>query len=1157
MEELGRGGMGEVYRAQDLVRGRQVALKRLSRRQANSPAAVLAFQDEFRRMARMRHPHLVEVLDYGIDEGVPFLVMELVPGEAPGARGPVEAGQLVRWLGQLARALAFLHSRNLLHRDLKPANLRITPEGVLKLLDFGLMTPMGSLSEGDTLSGTPAYAPPEAIRGGVLTAASDLYSLGALAYHLLAGHPPFQGSRREVLLAHLHSAPRRLGLERPDLPPGLEALIARLMEKDPARRYPDCGALLADLAPLAGEPLALETPAQRGGYLYPSRVVGRKAELQRLQEGLEGLLQGRGGCLLLGAPAGSGKTRLLQELRLEALVREVPVLWGTAPEAGGAVYGLMAEVLAQAVPLSTEEELSRYGGILAGVVPALRQGGLEPEPLPPSPFEAGQRLGEAAAAWFQSVTARTPLVLIADELHRADRASLLLLNHLARELRRSPLLIAAAFRSDEVGPAHAVWHAVEEGVARHLSLNPFSEEELADFLEAILGDPHLPPEFLQAVHGITGGNPFFVTEFLRDLIEGDRLVRSEGKWVYPVFTGAEALPRSIESVILSRLERLSPAGRRLAHLGAVMGDSLELSAWRDLSGLGDEAFLDALEELRQGQFVQEHRGHLAFLHDRQRAAVYDRIPQEERRELHRRVGEHLEQRADPLADGAGAAVLAQHFYRADRPHPGVRYLLEAGEDALSRFVDVEAFTHFRRAAELLEAHPEYPGRDEALLAIYERAGEFSSAVWIDAATCLNWFDRAIAHHRRAGNAEKLFGLTLSRLITAAIAGRYGEARAMVEAVEREGTVTPGTLPWAVFYGVGVCLLDWYQGHLTACRSHSDEAIRIFSAHQEELTTDLWHAFSWALFWREKWRAYAGTPICREGIDRICRMVEEGRSDKNIRWHTMTAVGAEAAFTGRYRDLLAWAEEAAERSRELGKVHWYECWISHSYLYGSLGAGHLAGLEDHIRRVKASSDPYQRRLGTLFEGRLALELDDLAAARTSLERFLTQEEAEGPDNSYLEGFIYLAEACLRQGDLARARAALGQGLHLATEGPLANPLHELQLLRLEAERVGREGDFDRARSLASQSLALACTAENPLQEALARATLARFLPPDSSEAREHRNRAAALLEELGNTWQIRRLGLSGPGGGAGEAAPEGSFRGGLSADMPEETEAGWA
>jgi eukaryotic-like serine/threonine-protein kinase len=244
-ERIAAGGMGEVWRAFDTVLDRLVAVKLLRAEYAGHSETLARFRAEARHAASLSHPGIAQVYDYG-ETGhghPPYLVMELVDGPALTgllARGPLDAATAMDVIAQAAGALHAAHSAGLVHRDIKPGNLLVGPAGQLKITDFGIAHAAGSapITRTGTLIGTPAYLAPERLAGASATAASDLYSLGIVAWECLAGARPFTGLEVEIAVAH-----RDLPL--PPLPPGVPAqvaaMVAELAAKDPAARPATAG----------------------------------------------------------------------------------------------------------------------------------------------------------------------------------------------------------------------------------------------------------------------------------------------------------------------------------------------------------------------------------------------------------------------------------------------------------------------------------------------------------------------------------------------------------------------------------------------------------------------------------------------------------------------------------------------------------------------------------------------------------------------------------------------------------------------------------------------------------------------------------------------------------------------------------------------------
>ncbi len=202
LELLGRGGMGSVYRARQVSLGRLVALKVIARRLAADERFVARFEREARAAAAVHHPNIVAVYSVGEDSGQHYIAMELVAGEGLDAlvkrEGPLPQDRALRMMKQVTAALAAAHEADIVHRDIKPSNILLAAEESVKVADFGLAKRMATdvtVTQTGAMMGTPLYHPPEAARGERYDARSDLYSLGATFYHLLAGKPPFEGEK--------------------------------------------------------------------------------------------------------------------------------------------------------------------------------------------------------------------------------------------------------------------------------------------------------------------------------------------------------------------------------------------------------------------------------------------------------------------------------------------------------------------------------------------------------------------------------------------------------------------------------------------------------------------------------------------------------------------------------------------------------------------------------------------------------------------------------------------------------------------------------------------------------------------------------------------------------------------------------------------------
>ncbi|WP_457032020.1 serine/threonine-protein kinase [Kitasatospora sp. P5_F3] len=279
---LGRGGMGEVWRAYDPRLDRQVAIKFLPPRSAEEHRVRERFRREARVTAQLKHPGITQVFDSGAQDGQLYLVMELLDGRDLGAvlkerTSGLPVDQAVELAAQVADALSHAHRASIVHRDIKPANLMLLPGSRVKVCDFGLagfIRADSDLTQEGTLLGTPAYMAPEQCRRDQLDGRADLYALGCVLFALLTGSPPFSpyGDQWVVMLDHLHTPPPLLASRRPGIPDELERLVAALLSKQPDARPGYAGVVAEQLRDL-GRPRHHTVPAPAPA-LAPAKTVG-------------------------------------------------------------------------------------------------------------------------------------------------------------------------------------------------------------------------------------------------------------------------------------------------------------------------------------------------------------------------------------------------------------------------------------------------------------------------------------------------------------------------------------------------------------------------------------------------------------------------------------------------------------------------------------------------------------------------------------------------------------------------------------------------------------------------------------------------------------------------------------------------------------------
>ena len=419
-DRIAAGGAGEVWRAADAVLGRAVAVKLLRPEYAGNGEMLARFRAEARYAALVCHPGVVPVYDYGQGGpvGAPFLVMELVDGPSladVAACGPLEPAWVLDMAGQVAAGLAAAHAQGLVHRDIKPANLLLAPGGTVKITDFGIASAAGSasLTLAGTLPGTPGYLAPERAAGAPATAASDLYSLGVVAWECLAGAPPFTGTPLEIALAH---ADRVMPPLPATIPAGVADLVAELTAKDPAAR-----------------PASAASVAARTGQLRAAITGTATSTMARPAAGRPGPLPPTLAAITVHHTPRLGRLRLgrLRPRQLAALAVAVLLAAWLAAEMSGAAsrtHPASPASAASGVPAARMvmvDDAALAGQPVGPVLSQLRRAGLRPSVVrvPDGHLAAGTVISVRPAG--QVLAGRTVIVTtaIAPAGHRRGRGN--------------------------------------------------------------------------------------------------------------------------------------------------------------------------------------------------------------------------------------------------------------------------------------------------------------------------------------------------------------------------------------------------------------------------------------------------------------------------------------------------------------------------------------------------------------------------------------------------------------------------------------------------------------------------------------------------------------------------------------------------------------
>ncbi len=776
---LGEGRRKRVYLALDRRLEREVAIALIKPEGLDQTGLARAWR-EGQAMARLSgHQNTVAVYDIGeSDDGGLYLVSQYLAGgdldaliaESGDRHVPIE--RVLQIALDVTRGLQHAHAHNILHRDLKPSNVWLTDDGVAKLGDFGLAIALehARLTVEGMMVGTVAYMSPEQALGRTADQRSDLYSLGALLYEVLCSRPPFTGDDPVAIVSqHLNTAPVAPSWHRADVPPALDALVLSLLEKAPQRRPQSAVEVVATLSAIVPGP-AGEAPEQRdlrAARTVHSAFVGRRREVEVLQAALDEAAGGHGRLMMIAGESGIGKSRLAIETAAYAGLRGLQVLRGRCHEGGGApAFWPWIEVIRshvhEADAGTLRSDLGSGASEIAQIVSEVRERLPSlPEPTVVAPEQARFRLFDSISSFLRNAARRRPLAILLDDLHAADEPSLLLLQFLARELRDAPMLVLGTYRDDEIDREHPLSDVIatarrETGYGR-VRLHGLSEPEVREMLESIAERPLERPDeiaLVKVVHRETDGNPYFIEEVIRHLLETGALSNRDGGWVSERRSiETLAIPDGVRDVVRHRLARLSPECSHVLSIAAVVGREFRYEVLARVGKLPVEQVLELLDHALTAGVIEEPPGELgcyrfasAVIHD----VLYAEVAPRRRRVLHGEIAETVIY----LSQGElerHLAELAHHFLKAGSEQDverAVYFAQRAGRRAARQLAYEEAAAQFERALQALKIMPDDDGErvGPLLLELGDarwRAGQIATAreAYLAAAYSARDYDR--------------------------------------------------------------------------------------------------------------------------------------------------------------------------------------------------------------------------------------------------------------------------------------------------------------------------------------------------------------------------------------------------------------------------------
>lgn len=710
---LGQGGMGAVYLCTDRITDTKLALKRVitTKPEPNStlPASPnaspmitaqfeeehsegairLALSQEFETLASLRHPNIISVLDYGFDQSKqPFFTMPLLQS----AQTITEAAQdqplqrKVQLIGEMLQALAYLHHRGIVHRDLKPDNVLVTSEMRVKVLDFGLAVLRERQDVNDQVAGTIPYMAPEILRGDTANLTADIFAAGLIAYEILAGHYPFADKNvSQIIMAILTESP---DFDELDVSHELYDVLKDMLERDPEDRIPEAHTAFLELKKAKESELLTESEEARESFLAAARFVGRQEELRELNTRLIDATKGHGSSWLIGGESGVGKSRLIDELRVRALVSGVTVLRGQSVSDGGSAFQLWRDPIRRLLLMSDVDDADC--SILKTLIPDIER--LLQRPIPDVETRGSttylDQLKSVIIKLFRNQN--QPMLLILEDLQWADE-SLEILDIVNTVVGRLRLLIVATYRDDERASLPKQLPSMSQ-----IKLERFNENNITELSNSLLGGKH-PKGLVELLRRETEGNIQFMIEVIRALAKEAGDLHNITSMDLP----KEVTAGGIRRILQRRLDDLSEIDIILLQACAISGREIDQALLKQFidrleTGIDIE---DWLAKCLNSSVFDLQNERWRFSHDRLRSQVLHDLNENDLANLHEQVATAIEQVYPDAPEYY--ARLSHHWGEAGISNTELKYAIAAGDYAMKLNMFPDAREHYQHAYDLL------------------------------------------------------------------------------------------------------------------------------------------------------------------------------------------------------------------------------------------------------------------------------------------------------------------------------------------------------------------------------------------------------------------------------------------------------------------------
>lgn len=731
LEYLASGTFGSIYKVKNRKTDQFAAYKKIHQN-FNNEKERRRIKRSFYVSSKLKHTNCIKMLEWVENQNEFGFVMEFVEGKTISTlknnSDSFSLPKVIDTVIQVCNGLDALHGNNLIHRDLKPENILVNEKGIAKITDFDLakIGSSVSVSKSGSFLGSVKYSSPEQCRNSSqIDHRSDLYSLGVIFYELVTGKVPFEGeSFAQVGIAHLKSpviSPRKI---IPELPTQIENVITKLLKKNPQNRFQSAREVTRILSHfLAEETNELHSEkGNLGEYLLPPIFTGRNSELQKLESTFTEVTNDKFKSIFISGEIGIGKTKLWEEFQLGLTMQDVLVLSANFTKSSDS-YEILKEIILQGIESlsykSAEEQakfLGKFAWDLEEIVPEISKLSFMQKIKKTQKLSGTAknfRLFEVLTNFLKKLSKEfKALILFLDDLHFCSNLVTDWLLFSLQNLQDFPILLIGSIDKNSISETSSFKNKIAEFEkdknVDFLKLKSINQKSVSVMLTSILGkSDSVNSDFTKLILKKTSGNPFFIQEVLRHLLENGNLKKENGEWNLDLEKLANSeMPQTISDLFAERIRKLDSTVRKNLQTFAMLGYTFDLESLLRISKTKEIDLIKILNIAEELNLVKsEKSGEFSFTHEIVRAALKNSLKKGKRKKLHKLIGEDLEQNFFSQKEKV-IEELAYHFFEAEVFEKAKTYCEEAAKYFEKRNLIPKAIRSFEQKLTLLDEEKE-------------------------------------------------------------------------------------------------------------------------------------------------------------------------------------------------------------------------------------------------------------------------------------------------------------------------------------------------------------------------------------------------------------------------------------------------------------------